>query len=132
MVRSLALAVPTGASGTHGSMGEHEFELLEIPHGPPEADGERLQESVVGDLAASVSALAGAGAFGYAAATFHTRGQRDADEARHAAEMAALRADIDAEMRVLRAQVDAEMRVLRAQGFGFGVDDDYYGGFGVE
>ncbi len=111
-------------------MSEHGFEVREVPYEPPDADGERLQESVVGDVAASVSALAGTGAFGYAAATFHTRRQRDADEARHGAEMAAL-----------RAEMDAEMRVLRAQGFGsgpedyyggFGVDDDYYGGFGVE
>lgn len=56
-------------------------------------------------------------------------------------EMAALRAQMDAEMRVLRAEMEAEMRSLRAQGFdfgpddaysGFGVDDDYYGGFGAE
>lgn len=122
-------------------MSEPEFEVREIPYEPPDADGERLQESVVSDVAASVSALAGTGAFGYAAATFHTRRQRDADEARHQAEMAALRAQMDAEMRVLRAEMDAEMRILRAQGFGigledyyggFGVDDDYYGGFGVE
>lgn len=55
--------------------------------------------------------------------------------------MAALRAQMDAEMRVLRAEMEAEMRSLRAQGFdfgpddaysGFGVDDDYYGGFGAE
>jgi hypothetical protein len=87
---------------------------------------------VVGDVAASVSALAGTGAFGYTAATFHTRHPRAAEEARHEAEMAALRAEMDTEMRVLRAQLDAEMRLLRAQGFGFGVDDDYYPGFGVD
>jgi hypothetical protein len=122
-------------------MSEHGFEVREVPHESPD-DGVRLQEPVVGDVAASVSALTGTGAFGYAAAaTFHTRRQRDADEARHEAEMAALRTQMDAEMRVLRADMDAEMRVLRAQGFGFGpedhyggfgVDDDYYGGFGLE
>lgn len=114
-------------------MSEYELELQEVPHAPPEPQGERLQESVVGDVAASVSALAGAGAFGYAAANFHTRRQHDADELGHEAEMAALRAEMDAEMRVLRAQIDAQLRVLqRAQEFGCGVDDDYYGGFGVE
>jgi hypothetical protein len=114
-------------------MSEHEFELQEIPHDPPELEGERLRESVVSDVAASVNALAGTGAFGYAAVTFHSRRQRDADEARREAEMAALRAEMDAEMRVLRAQMGAEMRVLRrAQEFGFGVDDDYFGGIGVD
>jgi hypothetical protein len=112
-------------------MGEHEVELQEVQYEPPAADAERIQESVVGDVAASVSALAGTGAFGYAAATFHGRSQRDTDAARHAAEMAALRAEMDAEMRVLRAEMDAEMRLLRAQGYGFAVDDDY-GAFGVE
>src|SRR5918992_5996938 len=112
-------------------MSEHEFELREVPHDPPDADDERVQESVVGDVAASASALAGTGAFGYAAATFHARRWRDTDEARHEAEMAALRAEMDAEMRVLRVEMEAEMRVLRAQGFGFGADD-YYGGFGVD
>lgn len=114
-------------------MSEHEFELQEVPYKLPEPEGERLEESVVGDVAASVSALAGTGAFGYAAASFHTRRQREVDEARHQAEMASLRAEMDAEMRVLRAQMDAELRVLRrAQAFGFGMDDDYYAGFGVE
>ena len=101
-------------------MGEHEFELREVPHEPPGAEGERLQESVAGDVAASVAALANVGMLGYAAATFH-RERHDAAEARHEAEMA-----------VLRAARDAEMRVLRARGFGFGVDEDYYPGFGMD
>jgi hypothetical protein len=113
-------------------MSDHEFELREVPQELPDCGAERLQESVLGEVAASVSALTGTGALGYAAAAFHTRRQRDSDEARHEADVAALRAQMDAEMRVLRAELEAEMRVLRAEGFGFGPTDDYYGGFGVE
>jgi hypothetical protein len=111
-------------------MNEHEFELREVRRESPDADGERLRESVVGDVAASIGALASTGAFGYAAASFHNGRQHDTDDAYHEAEMAALRAQMDAEMRVLRAEMDAEMRVLREQGFG--VDDDYFDGFEVE
>lgn len=106
-------------------MSEHELELREVAYEPPVDEGDRLQESMVGDVAASVSALAGTGAFGYAAATFHARRRRDDGEAQHEAEVAALRADIEAEMGMLRAEMEAEMRVLRAQGYGFGPDDDY-------
>lgn len=113
-------------------MSENELEFQE-DYQPPEPEGEQLQESVVGDVAASVGAVAGTGAFGYAVASFHTRRPRDADEARYEAQMAELRAEMDAEMRVLRAQMDAELRILRrSQEFGFGVDDDYYRGFGVD
>jgi hypothetical protein len=113
-------------------MSEREFELREVPEESPDCGAERLQESVVGDVAATVSALAGTGALGYAAATFHTRHQRDPDPARHDADMAALQAQMDTEMRALRAQLEAEMRALRAEGFGFGPDDDYDGGFEIE
>lgn len=109
-------------------MDEHEFELREVPRDRSETESERLQESVVADVAASVAAVANVGMLGYAAAAFH-RGRHDADDARHEAQLAVLRAEQDAEMRILRAQMDAEMRVLRARGFGFGVDDDYYPGF---
>jgi len=109
---------------------EHQFELREVSRESLDAGGERLRESVVGDLAASVGALASTGAFGYAAASFHSGRQHDTDEAHHEAEMALLRAEMDAEMRALRAEMDAEMRVLRAQGFG--LDDDYFDGFEVE
>jgi hypothetical protein len=114
-------------------MSEHEFELREVVHEPPRAEGDRLQESVVGDVAASVSAVVGVGGLSYAAAAFHSRVRSDEAEARHEAEMAALRAEMNAGMRVLRAEMEAEMRDLRAQGYGFGPDDDYpFGGFGVE
>jgi hypothetical protein len=112
-------------------MGEHEFELREVPHELPESEGEPLQESVVGDVAASVAAVANVGMLGYVAASFH-RGRHDADDARHEADTAALRAQHAAEMRVLRAHLEVEMRDLRAQRFGFGVDDDYDPGFGVD
>jgi hypothetical protein len=62
-------------------MSDHEFELRAVPHEPPDGEDERLRESVFGDVAASVSAFAGTGALGYAAATFHTRRRRDADGA---------------------------------------------------
>jgi len=108
-------------------MSEHEFELHEVVHEPSEAEGDRLQESVVTDVAAAVSAVVGVGGLGYAAAAFHSRGRS------HDAEMADLRVEMDAEIRVLRAEMEAEMRDLRAQGHGFGPDDDYpSGGFGVE
>jgi hypothetical protein len=84
-------------------MDQYESELRGVPHESPDADGERLQESVVGDVAASVGALASTGAFGYAAASFHSGRQHDTNEARREAEMAALRAQMDAEMRLLRA-----------------------------
>jgi hypothetical protein len=108
-------------------MSEHGSELREVIQQPSEAEGDRLQESVVTDVAAAVSALVGVGGLGYAAAAFHSRGRS------HDAELADLRAEMDAEMRLLRAEMEAEMRDLRAQGYGFGPDDDYpFGGFGVE
>jgi hypothetical protein len=108
-------------------MGEYDPELRNVPDEPPEAEADLLQESVVGDVAASVAAVANVGMLGYAAASFHRRWHDAAAEARHEAEIAALPAEMDAEMRVMRAQ---------GLGFGvddycpgFGVDDDYYGGF---
>jgi len=98
-------------------MSEHEFELREVSHDPQEAEGERVQESVVGDVA--VAAVANVGMLGYAAAAFH-RGRHDDVDGSHEAEMAAL-----------HAQINTELRLLRAQGFGVGTDD-YSGGFGPD
>ncbi len=107
-------------------MSEDESALREVAHEPSDAEEDLLQESVVTDVAASVSALVSAGGLGYAAASFHSRRRNDE------ADRAVLRAEMEAEMRVLRAEMEAEMRALRGQGYGFGSDDDPFDGFGVE
>ena len=100
-------------------MGEHQFELREVSRESPEAGGERLRESVVGDVAAYCRCTGvDRRTSGYAAASFHSGRQHDTDAAHQEAEMALLRAEMDAEMRAWRAEMDAEMGVLRAQGFG--------------
>jgi len=116
--------------------GEHE--LREVPIDPDRDDGGLLQESAFTDTMAAVGGvggLAGLGSLYYARAQFLlTRDGRDA-------EYEALRAELEAQYEAERRALDIEYRMLYAQMHGldaldrfdgFGPDDDYYDGFGVE
>ena len=70
-------------------MSEHRFEAREVARECPEVETDRLRESVVGDVAASVSAMASVGVLGYTAAAFRSRLRRAEVEAHHQAEMSA-------------------------------------------
>jgi hypothetical protein len=114
-------------------MSEHEFELQEVPYDPPEADGARLQESV---LAAAMTTLGGVGGVAGAASFVFDRIEHRSDRE---AEREAIRAEFEAQYEAARRVLDIEYRQLVAQTHGldaldrldgFGVD--YHGCFEVE
>lgn len=93
---------------------EHEIQIREVASEEPQ--GERLQESVVADIAASVAAAGGIGAMGFAGVgAYYQRAsyllQRDQVER----DDAELRAAIEAENAELRRELEIENRMLRAQ-----------------
>jgi hypothetical protein len=116
--------------------GEHE--LREVPVDSGAGAGEQLQESAFTDTMAAaggVGGLAGLGSLYYSRAQYLlARDNRDA-------EYEVLRAELEAQYEANRRALNIEYRMLYAQmnGLdaldrldGFGLDDDYYGGFGVE
>ncbi len=108
-------------------MSEHD--LQEVPVEPADA-GDRLQESVVGDVASVVSALTGlGGGLRYVATAHHERQSAAADRATLADEAEELRRMLAYERGGLPG-LDAHDAGDYSPGFS--VDDDYYGGFGVE
>jgi hypothetical protein len=106
-----------------------ERDLREIGPGFTDSGGEPIQESVLGDTMAAVSAAASVGALGYARAQY--RLSHDAQLDSYNAELeaiAAYRQALDNELRALYAQQHGLDALDRLDGFGFGVDE-YYPGF---